>query len=83
MGRRPDGRGRLPEDPVFWLHHSFIDLLWDRWRKAHPKSAYLPGRKPAAPGRDRDYVFGLDDPMPPWNVTPRKLLDHSKIYRYA
>lgn len=72
-----------PEDPVFWLHHSFIDLLWDRWRKAHPKSAYLPGRKPASPGRDRDYVFGLDDPMPPWNVTPRALLDHSKVYRYA
>ncbi|MGW4219291.1 tyrosinase family protein [Streptomyces bacillaris] len=72
-----------PEDPVFWLHHSFIDLLWDRWRKAHPKSAYVPGRKPDAPGRERRHVFGLDDPMPPWNVTPRALLDHGKVYRYA
>lgn len=50
---------------MFWLHHSFIDLLWDRWRKAHPKSAYLPGRKPASPSQDRDYVFGLDEAMPP------------------
>ncbi|KUJ69896.1 tyrosinase, partial [Streptomyces albus subsp. albus] len=43
-----------PEDPVFWLHHSFIDLIWDRWRTAHPKSAYVPGRKPADPGPERD-----------------------------
>ncbi|WP_420167302.1 tyrosinase family protein [Streptomyces violaceoruber] len=72
-----------PEDPVFWLHHSFIDLIWDRWRTAHPKSAYVPGRKPADPGPERDHVFGLDEAMPPWGVTPRKLLDHGKVYRYA
>ncbi|RPK54698.1 Tyrosinase [Streptomyces sp. ADI96-02] len=72
-----------PEDPVFWLHHSFMDLLWDRWQKAHPRSAYLPGRAPAEPGPGRKTVFGLHDPMPPWNVTPAKLTGHGKLYRYA
>ncbi|MFD8939241.1 tyrosinase family protein [Streptomyces sp. NPDC059578] len=28
--------GASVNDPVFWLHHSFVDLLWSRWRKAHP-----------------------------------------------
>ncbi|CAM5251492.1 tyrosinase [Streptomyces badius] len=45
-------------------------------------------RLPAGPRnrprpQDRDYVFGLDEAMPPWGVTPKMLLDHSKIYRYA
>ncbi len=24
-----------PNDPVFFLHHCYIDLLWERWRKQH------------------------------------------------
>ncbi|MCX4966493.1 tyrosinase family protein [Streptomyces sp. NBC_00654] len=72
-----------PDDPVFWLHHAFIDLLWARWQQAHPGSAYLPGRKPASPGVQRGRVFGLDDRMPPWDVAPSQLLDHTRFYRYV
>ena len=25
-----------PKDPVFWLHHAFIDKLWADWEVAHP-----------------------------------------------
>lgn len=31
-----------PNDPVFWLHHAFIDKLWADWQKRHPRSPYLP-----------------------------------------
>jgi len=32
-----------PNDPVFFLHHAFIDLLWERWKKQHPASKpYVP-----------------------------------------
>jgi len=24
-----------PNDPVFWLHHSFVDKLWDIWQRRH------------------------------------------------
>jgi hypothetical protein len=24
-------RGSPPSDPIFWLHHSFIDLILERW----------------------------------------------------
>ncbi|MFE9724940.1 tyrosinase family protein [Streptomyces sp. NPDC005794] len=72
-----------PDDPVFWLHHAFIDLLWTRWQKAHPSSRYLPARVLPADDPQRDRVFALDQPMPPWNVAPSQLMDHSRLYRYV
>ncbi|WP_435600718.1 tyrosinase family protein [Streptomyces sp. C10-9-1] len=72
-----------PNDPVFWLHHAFVDLLWVRWQAAHPEAGYLPARP--LPATDPGYgkVFSLDDPMPPWDVRPSELLDHTRHYRYA
>ncbi|MFJ2113713.1 MULTISPECIES: tyrosinase family protein [unclassified Streptomyces] len=72
-----------PNDPVFWLHHSFVDLLWDRWQRQHPKAGYLPRTKlgPGDPQRGR--VISLSEPMPPWNVRPSELLGHADLYRYA
>jgi tyrosinase len=71
-----------PNDPVFWFHHAFMDLLWIRWQSGHPRSGYLPGEK--LPASDPQYgrVFSLDEPMPPWNVAPSALLDHKGFYRY-
>jgi len=67
-------------DPVFWLHHSFIDLLWSRWQGRHPHSAaFLPAKK--ASGTER--VVAGDQPMPPWNVKPRSLIEHGNLYRYT
>ncbi|MFD3439120.1 MULTISPECIES: tyrosinase family protein [unclassified Streptomyces] len=72
-----------PNDPVFWLHHAFMDLLWIRWQQAHPRSGYLPRTRLAASDPQAGRVFALDEPMPPWNVRPSALLDHSRLYRYA
>jgi tyrosinase len=27
--------GDSPADPLFWLHHAFVDKIWDDWQKAH------------------------------------------------
>ncbi|WP_406151330.1 tyrosinase family protein [Streptomyces sp. NBC_01012] len=72
-----------PDDPAFWLHHAFIDLLWDRWQKAHPRSRYLPARALPADDPQRGRVYPLDQPMPPWDVAPSQLMEHSGIYRYV
>ncbi|WP_405983473.1 tyrosinase family protein [Streptomyces sp. NBC_00872] len=71
-----------PNDPVFWLHHSFIDLLWDRWQQRHPKAVYLPRTRlrPGDPQSGR--VISLEEPMPPWDARPSELLDHRDLYRY-
>ncbi|MFE7483873.1 tyrosinase family protein [Streptomyces sp. NPDC057552] len=68
--------GASPNDPVFWLHHAFIDRLWAQWQARHPRSTYLPGT------RTRN-VVGLDDVMRPWNdVTPADMLDHTRYYTF-
>ncbi|MFI2781013.1 tyrosinase family protein [Streptomyces sp. ALB3] len=72
-----------PDDPVFWLHHAFIDLLWARWQKAHPRSRYLPARALPADDPQRGRVFASGQPMPPWDVAPSRLMDHSRYYRYV
>ncbi|MER6694206.1 tyrosinase family protein [Streptomyces minutiscleroticus] len=75
--------GASVNDPVFWLHHSFVDLQWSRWQKRHRGARYLPEAPPGP--RDRQYrrVVARHERMPPWDVTPDELEDHSGIYRYV
>ncbi|WP_035804629.1 tyrosinase MelC2 [Kitasatospora mediocidica] len=68
--------GMSPNDPVFWLHHCFIDRLWAGWQARHPDQGYLPA------DRTQD-VVSLNDTMKPWNDTaPAALLDHTRFYTY-
>ncbi|MGC3003510.1 tyrosinase MelC2 [Streptomyces sp. G35A] len=68
--------GASPNDPVFWLHHAYIDRLWAEWRRRHPDSGYLP----AAGTPD---VVDLNETMRPWHdTTPADLLDHTPHYTY-
>ncbi|HEY9367862.1 tyrosinase family protein [Streptomyces sp.] len=75
--------GASVNDPVFWLHHSFVDLLWTRWQRRHPRSGYLPAQPPPRGDLQHGRVAALHEPMRPWQVTPADLLDVSHIYRYA
>jgi tyrosinase len=36
------GTSRSPADPLFWLHHSFIDKLWADWEALHPAASFNP-----------------------------------------
>ncbi|MFI6444620.1 tyrosinase family protein [Kitasatospora sp. NPDC050543] len=68
--------GMSPNDPVFWLHHCFIDKLWAEWQRRHPDQGYLPTGGTAN-------VVDLNDTMKPWNdTTPADMLDHTGHYTY-
>ncbi|MFF1510915.1 tyrosinase family protein [Streptomyces sp. NPDC058326] len=70
------GTGVSPNDPVFWLHHAFVDKLWADWQARHPGSTYLPAAGTAN-------VVDLGDTMRPWNdVTPADMLDHTRHYTF-
>jgi len=57
-----------PNDPVFFLHHAFIDLLWERWKAQHPSQPpYLPGAGVADIGVDATLVFSAPNQPAPWN----------------
>jgi tyrosinase len=68
-----------PNDPVFWLHHCFMDKLWADWERMHKtdaSSSYLPPFG-ARPGHN------LNDSMSPWSVKPSSVLFHREHgYRY-
>src|SRR5262245_23388496 len=71
-----------PNDPVFFLHHCFIDKCWADWQAMHPaESPYLPvSGAPAG--------HNLNDAMQPWagqrqTITPASLVDHHALgYAY-
>lgn len=59
-----------PNDPVFFLHHCYLDLLWERWKRQHPTlDSYLP--QAGWPGLDLDsqLVFHAADKSAPWTQT--------------
>jgi len=63
-----------PGDPVFYLHHCWIDLLWARWQREHPDAPFVS----SGPG------VGLDDPLMEWpDRTPAQVLNHRALgYEY-
>lgn len=57
-------------DPIFWAHHSMIDLLWWLWQLRHPNA----GPDPAL----------LDTALAPFPITVRQTLDITRLgYDYA
>ncbi|WP_405872625.1 MULTISPECIES: tyrosinase family protein [unclassified Streptomyces] len=75
--------GASVNDPVFWLHHAFVDMQWTRWQKRHKGARYLPAKPPGPDDEQRGRIIARGERMPPWDVTPDELEDVSKIYRYA
>ena len=64
------GGAASPGDPVFYLHHCWIDLLWVKWQIAHPGAPFIS----SGPGA------GLNAPLMQWpNRTPAKVLDHQAL----
>ena len=63
-----------PHDPVFYLHHCWIDKLWAMWQIDHP----------GAPFVSSGQGFGLNDPLMEWpNRTPASVIDHHALgYSY-
>ncbi len=56
---------RSPEDPIFFLHHCFVDKWWSDWQLAHPGEDPYQGSGSSAPTAA----------MPPWATTPNDVLD--------
>ncbi|CAL9315182.1 tyrosinase family protein [Streptomyces olindensis] len=75
--------GASVNDPIFWMHHAFVDLLWSRWQRRHKGARYLPAKPLARGNAQHGRVVARHERMPPWDVTPDELEDHHRIYRYA
>jgi hypothetical protein len=76
-----------PNDPVFWLHHCFVDKLWADWEAKHQNDSgyqpYLPTAG-ANSGHNLNDSMAFDLPnMAGKTVTPAQELSHRALgYRY-
>jgi tyrosinase len=70
-------------DPVFWLHHAFVDLQWYRWQRRHDGARYRPATAPGSGDEQHGRIVSRRERLPPWDVTPGELEDVSATYRYA
>jgi hypothetical protein len=67
------GGGSSPGDPVFFLHHCYIDMLWAQWQLRHPGAPFVASA--GAPD--------VGDHMHPWSTTVGDVLDHRTINIYS
>ncbi|KXN69350.1 Di-copper centre-containing protein [Conidiobolus coronatus NRRL 28638] len=58
-----------PNDPLFWLHHAFMDMLWRSWQ-------ILKGDKGL--GYSTRNGKNPSERMPPWNSQVNEILDANK-----
>ncbi len=72
--------GTSPNDPAFFLLHSFTDGTWYQWQnavvEAHPGTDYFDWYTPKNSGPEK---HNIDDLMGFLNVTPRSVLDVRKL----
>jgi tyrosinase len=76
-----------PNDPVFFLHHAYLDLLWERWKQQHPSSApYLPEAQAPSYDLGAALVFAAPNEPKPWGGSRQvrdTLVPSDLGYRYA
>jgi tyrosinase len=72
-----------PNDPIFFLHHCFVDKLWADWQALYPNSQYAPKPPVGSPPDPLTDLLGhrWDDPMFPWNDPLKPKVDAPDIVR--
>ena len=72
-----------PDDPVFFLHHCYVDKVWADWqsRMAERNPNWAPHY---APLKDGPSGHNIDDVLNPWARTVREVLDPAALgYEYG
>ena len=71
-----------PDDPVFFLHHCFVDKVWADWQTSivEDKPDWAPHY---APIRDGPVGHNRDEVLKPWNRSIRDVMDITALgYQY-
>ncbi|MHC8306082.1 tyrosinase family protein [Pseudomonas sp. PB3P13] len=64
------GESSSPNDPIFFLHHCYLDLLWERWKQQHPTRVFRPAEDGWPEGMmDQALVFHPANEPAPWTQT--------------
>ncbi|KAK9767811.1 hypothetical protein K7432_002093 [Basidiobolus ranarum] len=67
-------------DPIFFLHHAFIDKIWADWQLAHPRQAYDYGGVNLVGGQRATWT----DFLTPFNARVYQVQNFNKLcYQYS
>jgi Common central domain of tyrosinase len=66
-----------PSDPVFYLHHCWIDRMWAQWQEADAGAKFNSFELFAESGMTG--AFGLDDPLVGIGGTARAQLNYKAL----
>jgi tyrosinase len=61
-----------PGDPLFWLHHSMIDHVWDQWQR---KNFAVRSKDIGGPDTMWAYPYNYFDDIPYKNITLQRALN--------
>lgn len=67
------GGARSPGDPVFFLHHAWVDMLFAQWQLRNPAAPYVPDTNGP----------GFNDHLHPWMTSPADVWDHRVVNIYS
>lgn len=67
-----------PNDPVFFLHHCFVDKLWADWQAKYPAEGY----RPTASDTNAPSGHRLGDSLQPSGEPISSMLDHRSFSTY-
>jgi tyrosinase len=80
------GDATSPNDPVFFPHHTYLDLLWEKWKTQHPTlDPYLPTANTPKYDLNATLVFHAPSKPAPWpgTWTVKQTLDPTSLgYSY-
>ncbi|RCN47523.1 common central domain of tyrosinase [Ancylostoma caninum] len=54
-------------DPLFWMHHSFVDLIWEQWRQKHQKKEERETQFPYDEPECSSQAHFMNSTMVPWS----------------
>ena len=80
--------GTSPNDPVFYMHHCFVDRLWADWQRKQQADGVTDLADSYQPHTGGPIGHNIDDPMFPWHegeevATARSMLDYRALgFRY-
>lgn len=66
---------RSPNDPIFFLHHAFIDKIWDEWQK-------LPGKRREYSGFHFGQAVSLTNTTTPFSVNIQAIFERDECVTY-
>lgn len=74
-----------PNDPIFFLHHCYLDLLWERWKHQHRNTPHFQAQNGERDPSETVLIFHPANERAPWEsnyTVAQTIFTEALDYRY-